>query len=141
MTSSSVLLTTTPLPTTPALPRPATIVSCGSHEQDSSSPSLQLSPSAHQFQAATATAKSPTSRLHRSSLVPSSVSRLAAATNLKDRCQTTSRSRSTIFSASLLRSLQIPLPTTQIYTEKYIIIKKNKKIKKGMVEQSGAATT
>ncbi|KAM1263185.1 hypothetical protein ACFX2G_028826 [Malus domestica] len=47
--------------------------SCGSREQDSSSPSLQLSPSAHQFQAATATAKSPTSRLHRSSLAPSSV--------------------------------------------------------------------
>ncbi|KAM1022317.1 hypothetical protein TB2_043231 [Malus domestica] len=68
---------------TPALPRTGNhrYNSCGSREQDSSSPSLQLSPSAHQFQAATATAKSPTSRLHRSSLASSSVSCLATASN------------------------------------------------------------
>ncbi|KAM1989509.1 hypothetical protein ACFX15_030861 [Malus domestica] len=53
--------------------------------------------------------------------------------NFKDRRQTTSRSRSTIFSASLLRSLQIPPAHHRNLYKKNII-------ENGIVEQIGAGT-
>ncbi|KAM1042062.1 hypothetical protein ACFX1X_031520 [Malus domestica] len=59
-----------------------------------------------------------------------SVSCLAAANNFKDCCQTTSRPRSASSNSNspsiFVRSLQIPLPTTQIYTKRNTIIKKKK---------------
>ncbi|KAM1264985.1 hypothetical protein EV1_034563 [Malus domestica] len=69
----------------------------------------------------------------------SSVSCLAAANNFKDRCQTTSRPRSSSSSSS--SKFAFILPCKFLYPPPKFIQKNILKKKKGMVEQSGAGTT